>query len=200
MKNVVLLILVPIFMLSSFKSKKEPLKIGSIIPRITAKMENYGGAKITLHDAGKENGLLVIFSCNTCPTVVQNHSRIVQAASYAIRNRVGVIIVNSNEGTRDKSDSPEMMRAYAEELGYRWYYAVDRNSRVANEFGANFNPECYLFDRIGRLVYKGAIDDNPRDEQAVKRRHVEEAIREYMSGEKISIKETEPVGCPIKRK
>ena len=208
MKKRLLWIVAPILLFTAFtvhsgspsSVSRGPLKIGSIIPKAKVKMENYGGIRISLHDAGRENGLLVVFSCNTCPAVVDNNARMMEAASYAMRNRVGVIFVNSNEGNRDGSDSKDMMKAYAEGLGYKWCYVIDKNSQIANEFGANFNPECYLFDKLGRLIYKGAMYETPKDESGVGRQHLEIAIEESVARKKVSVPVTEPVGCPIKRK
>jgi hypothetical protein len=77
---------------------------------------------------------------------------------------------------------------------------VDQNSEVADAFGANRTPECFLFDKNLTLAYHGAIDDNPSDETAVKRQHLREAMMELSSGKSIAVKESRSVGCTIKRK
>jgi hypothetical protein len=118
----------------------QPIKIGSLIPKANVKMENCGGTPVSMKDAGKENGLLVIFSSNTCPTVVNNHVRMMEVASYAVKNKVGVMILNSNEKKRDGSDSKEAMLASARELGYKWLYVVDKDSKMADAFGATQTP------------------------------------------------------------
>lgn len=211
MKTSVLLTLIPSFLLFGFtindikphrplKVAKEPLKIGAIIPKANVKMENYAGAVVSLKAAGRENGLLVIFSSNTCPTVVENHLRIMDISNYALDNKVGVIILNSNEANREGSDSRQAMKTYAETQGYNWLYVVDKNSEIADAFGAVRTPECFLFNRLGKLVYRGAIDDNPHNESEVKRDHLKEAVKETVQNKPVSVKETEATGCPIKRK
>src|SRR5690242_4938764 len=115
MKHLLLLILIPIINLSAISIKhrkpdssvKEPLKIGGIIPKANVKMENYAGAMVSLREAGMENGLLVVFSSNTCLTVVENNLRMIGLVNYAFRNRIGVMVLNSNEKNRDGSDSKE---------------------------------------------------------------------------------------------
>ncbi|HYC29960.1 MAG TPA: thioredoxin family protein, partial [Chitinophagaceae bacterium] len=96
-------------------------------------------------------------------------------------------------------DSYEDMQAYAKEQGYQWFYAVDKNNELADAFGANRTPECYLFDKSGKLVYHGAIDDNPADASRVNRSHLKEAINELTTGKDVSVKESRSVGCGIKR-
>lgn len=70
---------------------------------------------------------------------------------------------------------------------------------MADAFGAMRTPECFLFDKNLKLVYHGAIDDNPGNQSAVGRRHLEEAINEMLSGKTVTINTTRSVGCGIKR-
>ncbi|HEY6901293.1 MAG TPA: thioredoxin family protein, partial [Puia sp.] len=91
------------------------------------------------------------------------------------------------------------MQAYAKGQAYPFYYAIDNNSVLADAFGASRTPECYLFDKNGKLVYHGAIDDSPGDPATVKKHHLQNAIDEMVSGREVSIKETRSVGCSIKR-
>jgi hypothetical protein len=70
---------------------------------------------------------------------------------------------------------------------------------MADAFGANRTPECFLFDKNGKLVYHGAIDDNPSDASAVTRKHLIIAIDAIKEGKEVSVKESRSVGCTIKR-
>jgi thioredoxin-related protein len=140
-----------------------------------------------------------MFSCNTCPYVIKNQSRAYEACKYAQGNGIGVAVLNSNEANRKSADSMEEMKAYAEKQGYNWYYLADENSALADAFGANRTPECFLFDGDGKLVYHGAIDDNPSDAAAVTRKHLVSAIDEMLAGKDISVKLSRSVGCAIKR-
>lgn len=177
----------------------EPLPLGSAIPGAEIKMKDISGKTISLKDAKTDKGLLVMFSCNTCPYVVKNQSRTKEACSYATENGVGVAIINSNEGNRDGADSYDAMKEYARKQGYNWSYLVDEKSAIADAFGANRTPECFLFDKNGKLVYHGAIDDNPSDADAVSRKHLISAIDEMKNGKDISVKQSKSVGCGIKR-
>jgi thioredoxin-related protein len=185
---------------SAFSTRKDgELPIGSVIPKANVKMKDVSGKEVTLSDAKKENGLLVMFSCNTCPYVIRNQERTKQICEYAISKGIGVILLNSNEEQRNSDDSFEEMKSYAREQGYRWFYVVDSNNELADAFAANRTPECYLFDKSGKLVYHGAIDDNPADQNRVNRKHLQQAIDEALSGKEVTIKNTRSVGCGIKR-
>lgn len=178
----------------------DPLPIGSNMPNADLKMQDISGKEVSMKDAKKENGILVMFSCNTCPYVIKNQERTIGISEYAGKKNVGVIILNSNEALRGEEDSYSEMKAYAKEQGYKWNYVVDKNHQVADAFGANRTPECFLFDKNLKLVYHGAIDDSPSDVTAISRKHLEAAINEMVAGKEISVKESRSLGCTIKRK
>ncbi len=177
----------------------DPLPLGSPVPKAELKMMDISGKEVSLNDAKKKNGLMVMFSCNTCPYVIKNQSRTNEVAKQALDKEVGVALLNSNEAYRGDQDSYEAMKQYAADQGYAWYYLVDKNHEMADAFGANRTPECFLFNKEGKLVYHGAIDDNPSDVDAVGRKHLKEAIDEMITGKDISVKQSKSVGCTIKR-
>ena len=184
--------------LAAFKAIDE-LPIGASLPKADVKMKDLNGKQVTLKSAMDKNGLLVMFSCNTCPYVIKNQQRTVESGNYAMDKKIGVVLINSNEAQRGDDDSYEAMKAYAKSQGYKWSYVIDEKSEVANAFGAMKTPECFLFDASGKLVYHGAIDDNPTDEGAVSRKHLKVAMDEMVAGKDISVKTSKSVGCSIKR-
>ena len=174
------------------------LPIGSDMPNADTKMKDISGKEVSLKDAKKKNGLLVMFSCNTCPYVIKNQQRTKEISAYALKNEIGVVLVNSNEAQRGSEDSYEAMKQYAKDQGYNWYYVVDEKNAIADAFGATKTPENFLFNKDGKLVYHGAIDDNP-DASSVSRKHLKEALDEMLGGKDVSVKTSKSVGCTIKR-
>lgn len=194
-----LLLLLPVMVLFAF-AMKDPLPLGSGIPKADNKLKDISGKEVTLKNAMKENGLLVMFSCNTCPVVINNQARTKEICQYAISKSIGVVLLNANEANRTSSESLTAMQAYAKEQAYNWYYAEDKNNELADAFGASRTPECFLFDKNGKLVYHGAIDDSPSSDAAsVTRHHLKEAMNEELSGKEVSVKQSRSVGCSIKR-
>jgi thioredoxin-related protein len=177
----------------------DPITIGADLPKAAVKMQDVSGKMISIKDAAKANGVLVMFSCNTCPYVLKNQDRTVDIAAYALQKDLGVIVLNSNEAYRTKDDSFDAMKTYAKDQKYKWSYVVDKNHEIADAFGANRTPEVFMFDKNMKLVYHGAIDDNPSDATAVNRSHLKMAINELTEGKEISVKESKSVGCSIKR-
>ncbi len=186
--------------LTAFNNNNE-LPIGSTMPKANMQMQDISGNKLTLVDAKKTNGLLVMFSCNTCPYVINNQPRTKEIAAFAEENNIGIILVNSNEAQRNDDDSFAAMKQYAKQQAYKWYYVVDNGSELADAFGAKRTPECFLFNKTDKLVYHGAIDDNPGGEaNEVGRKHLKEAMNEMLSNKDVSVKTSRSVGCNIKRK
>jgi peroxiredoxin len=185
-------------LLAAFITTDEPLAIGSSIPKADVKLKDISGAEISFKESIRKNGVLIMFSCNTCPVVAKYESRTLALGKMALKQDVGVVLVNSNEASRDDGDSYDDMKDYAKKLGYTFNYVIDKNSEMANAFGAVRTPECFLFDKNGKLVYHGAIDDNP-NEAAGARPYMEMAIEKMVKGEKIDPPTTRGVGCSIKR-
>lgn len=178
----------------------QPLPHGAAIPKATIRMKDVSGKLISLADVRTPKGLLVMFSCNTCPYVEKNQARTRAIGSFALEKGIGFIVVNSNEGSRHSDDSYKDMQQYARAQQYAWPYTIDSKNELADAFGASRTPECYLFDSDGKLVYQGAIDDNPADETKIKRKHLELAIAEMTEGKEVTVKKSRSVGCSIKRK
>lgn len=176
------------------------LPLGSPIPKPEVKMKDISGTEVSLKESMKKNGLLVMFSCNTCPVVKRYQSRTMEVAKYASTKEIGVILLNPNEATRDDGDSFSDMKDYAKKQNYFFNYVVDQNSVMADAFGATRTPEVFLFNKEGKLVYHGAIDDNANGPDEVTRKHAIVAIDESLAGKDIAVNETKSVGCTIKRK
>ncbi len=200
MKKITLLCsLIACFGLMALKSNLL-LPIGGDMPMQDHKMLDVSGKEISMKDAVKGNGVLVMFSCNTCPYVIKNEARISNLSDFTTKLDFGMIVLNSNEAYRKDEDSYKSMQEFAKEKKLNCAYVVDADYQVADAFGANRTPECYLFDKNMKLVYHGAIDDNANDAAAVTRNHLIEAMTEISQGKTVSIPETKSVGCSIKRK
>jgi peroxiredoxin len=202
MKRAIQIVSVAIVLLvisTAFKLAVSPeLEIGKPIPSADVKMMDVKGTEVSLSEAKGENGLLVMFSCNTCPYVKLSEARILEVAKLAKENKIGVILVNSNEAQRADEDSFDAMKKYAKGQGYDFSYVLDKNSVVADAFGATRTPHCFLFDKKG-LVYRGAIDDNIKDANDAKEHFLKDAIASVGTGKPVKTNSSKSVGCSIKR-
>ena len=184
----------------------QELAIGEKAPMSTAPMLGVDGTNHTLSNLAEDNGLLVIFSCNTCPFVVGNgtktegwEGRYNGLAELAESLNIGMVLVNSNEAKREGDDSFTAMKNHARDAACAMPYVVDEGSKLANACGARTTPHVYLFNSALELAYRGSIDDNVNRSAEVTERYLEEAMARMAEGKKIKKAETKAVGCSIKR-
>ena len=173
------------------------LNIGDKAPSATVKMKNVDGNEVSIADVAGKQGTLVMFSCNHCPFVKAWQGRIASIGNAAKASGIGVIIINPNDPTEYPEDSYAEMQARAKLLGFTFPYVVDATSDVARAFGATRTPEAFLFDKNGKLVYHGAIDDS-READQVTKHFLQDAIDATMTGKAVPVAETKFVGCSIK--
>jgi peroxiredoxin len=155
------------------------------------------GRSHTLAEYADAPLLALVQSCNHCPYVVAWEGRM-----KAIQRDYGdrgfrLAAIGSNDADRYPEDSFEEMRARAEREGFNFDYLYDEDQSVARALGSERTPEVFLFDADRRLVYHGAIDDS-RDERAVTRHYLREALDAALAGEAPEVADTPAVGCTVK--
>lgn len=175
------------------------LDIGDSAPMQSTKMQSTNGEMISLSDAKAANGLLVMFTCNTCPFVMAWEDRYASIQQMAKKNNIGIVLVNSNEGKRDNDDSFDEMKKHAKLQGFTAPYLVDKDSKLANAFGAATTPHIYLFDKSMKLAYVGAIDDNYKSASEADKHYLKDAMNNLIAGKAINPNKTKALGCSIKR-
>lgn len=131
------------FAISSENPSNEILKIGKKAPDSELMMKDVSEKEVSLKSIAGKNGLLVIFSCNTCPFVIGNGTgsegwdgRYPEIYDLANASGIGMVLVNSNEVKRDKGDGFGDMQQRYKEHGFKGYYVIDNNHELANAFGA----------------------------------------------------------------
>lgn len=196
-----LILIISVLTVSAFAAdSKDKMKIGDKVTHTDVEMKDVSGKMVSIDDVKEDNGVLVLFSCNTCPFVMRWEDRYSAIKKQADKNEVGMIVLNSNYGNRDDADSFEAMKEKADEKEYNFYYVVDKDSRIANAYGGQTTPHAFLFNGDGELVYKGAVDDNYKSADQVSQAYLKDAIKSLGNGEEVAVTESKPVGCSIKRK
>ena len=109
-----------------------------------------------------------------------------------------MIAINSNVARFNGDDSLYEMKKHAKEKKYNFPYAQDPKAKLAYAFGATKTPHVYLFNDKDNLVYRGAIDDNARDGDAVEESFLSNAIDQLLAGRKIKKTTSKAIGCSIK--
>ena len=206
MKKLLLILLCfPIITIAQYGKKKseksqfETIEIKAEMPIADKKLQSVNGYSYSLESIVEKNGLLIIFTSNTCPFVIKWEDRYTIVEELAKKNNLGLVYINSNYKKRDGDDSFEKMKEHAKKYNYRFPYLLDEKSQLANSFGAKTTPHIFMFNKNLQLVYKGAIDDNYEDINKVKEFYLKDAMEQLANGKKIKVSETDPVGCSIKR-
>lgn len=204
--KILILLIISVSVFFTVSKEIETLKIGEAAPLADRVMESTSGAKLSLVDMCKQNGLLVVFSCNTCPFVVGGSNFEGWEKDYnelftlVESKNIGMVLVNSNEAKRKNGDSMKDMKERANEQKYAMNYVLDKNHEIADAFGARTTPHIFLFDADMKLIYSGAIDNTWNPSEKEKESYLKNALNEFTANKSISTPTTAPKGCSIKRK
>jgi peroxiredoxin len=193
-----LILLLSGLLLNATADVKE-LEIGKTGPMFDVKMTTTEGTQTSLAQVKKSNGTLLIFTSNTCPWVHAWENRYNEVAQLAAAANVGVLFVNPNEATRAEGESLEDMRKRKQDKGYAFTYALDKDHKLADAYGATRTPHVYLMDKNNKLVFVGAIDDNSRNRDEVDAYYIKDALADLSAGRAIATPTSRALGCTIKR-
>lgn len=208
-QKLALIVFLPTFILlttSIISADADDLKIGKKLPLSSEKMIGTDGKKYSLDELSAENGIILIFSCNTCPFVVGRDNfegwemQYNDLAELAKTKGIGFVLINSNEGKRDGVDSLEKMKEHAKVANYTMPYLMDTNNKLADACGAKTTPHVFMFDAQNKLVYKGSIDNSWDTKRTSLEKYLVTAIEAQAQKKKLETNSTHPRGCSIKRK
>ena len=165
---------------------------------IGAKVENFTladteGKQRSFNDLKGKNGALIVFMSAQCPIVKAYADRINTLAKDYQAKGITVIGMNSNA-----TESLDYVKSNMTERSYSFPMLIDKGNVIADKFGATVTPEVYLFDKDGKLVYRGAID-NDRSGENITARPLQDAVDATLAGKAVAKAETKAFGCTIKR-
>jgi len=107
---------------------------------------------------------------------------------------------NHTEVDAATADPFGRIKKYVKENEIPFPILIDEGNAVADRFDARTTPHVFVIDAKGKLAYRGAMDDDPKNERGQDAtHHVANVVRELRAGEKVSVPETRPKGCGIKR-
>ena len=161
--------------------------------------EEIGGQLLTLEQSVMKNGLVLVFECNHCPYVVASVDRMNRMSEYCKSKQIGFVGINSNDASVYANDSFDHMVKRAKN-GMPYAYLYDESQEVAHAYGAKRTPEFFLFNSDNTLVYRGRMDDSPRDPNQASTSELKDAIDAMLDGRSPDISETESIGCSVKWK
>lgn len=156
------------------------------------------GKTYTLDDFSDADVLVVFFTCNHCPYVLNSDELTRATADRFADKNVRFVAINANSAKTYPEDDFDHMRARMREHGFPWVYLRDESQDVARAYGALRTPHFYVFDRERTLRYTGRGVDAPRDPASVRVHDLERALDEMAGGQEVSVPVTNPIGCNVK--
>ncbi len=157
-----------------------------------------GPESCSLSDLVTEIGCVIMFTCNHCPYVIGNESRIETIASRAREVGMGFVGINSNDADNYPTDDWNHMQKRGESMSYP--YLHDSTQEVATAWGAERTPEFYLLNGNGVITYRGRLDDSPKDPNLSTTSELSDAIDALLADETPNVSRTDSIGCSVKWK
>lgn len=180
------------------------LAIGSTAPELN--LPGVDGKTYRLADFDDANVLVVIFTCNHCPTAQAYEDRMIAIHSDYENNGVAMIAISPNDplavrldelGYTDLGDSFDDMKRHARRRGFKFPYLYDgETQRVSTAFGVLATPHVFIFDRDRTLRYNGRIDDG--EITPPKSHDARNAIEALLDGQPVKVPKTRVFGCSTK--
>lgn len=120
---------------------------------------------------------------------------------WTAKGVVWLSVISSAQGEQGYVTPPEE-NAYIERMHAVPTAAIlDPTGTIGRLYGAKTTPHVFVIDPQGKLVYEGALDDQPTpDPESLKGAHnyLDAALEESMAGKAVTTPVTRPYGCNVK--
>jgi peroxiredoxin len=182
------------------------LAIGATAPDF--KLQGVDGKIYSLASFSKANILVVVFTCNHCPTAQAYEDRIIQLTSNYSSKGVQVVAISPNNPKAirldeldysDLSDSFEEMKLRAKQKKYNFPYLYDGDKQTtANAYGPVATPHVFIFDRQRKLRFQGRIDNVESPAKTPDQQDTRNAIEALLANKTVNVTTTKVFGCSVK--
>ena len=191
---------------SVFSDEHKTLAIGSQAPDF--KLPGIDGKSYSLSSFKNAKILVIVFTCNHCPTAQAYEERLIKLTKEYGSRGVAVVAIMPNDpksvqlnelGYTDVGDSFEEMKLHAKRKNFNFPYLFDgEHEAVSKAYGPVATPHVFIFDQARKLRYQGRIDDVEKPTGVSKNRDTQNAIDALLAGKEVEIKTTKVFGCSIK--
>ncbi len=182
----------------------ETLKIGAAAPDFS--LPGVDGKTHTLKDFADSPFLMVVFTCNHCPTAQAYEERIAALHTDYKDRGVALVAISPNDdqavrldelGYTDVGDSFEDMKLRAKERSFAFPYLYDgETQKTSLAYGVVATPQVFLFDRDRKLRYVGRIDDG--EVKTPTSHDARNALDALLAGKPVPVEKTRTFGCSTK--
>ena len=190
-----------------FAQSPATLAIGSKAPAFN--LPGIDGKMYSLGNFATKKVLVIIFSCNHCPTAQAYEDRIISLTKEYVSQGVAVVMISPNDpeainlaelGYTDLSDGLEEMKIRAKDKKYNFPYLYDgATQKTSQAYGPVATPHVFVFDNKRILRYNGRLDQSEKPGTA-NAEDLRTAINSLLSNTSIETPATKTFGCSIKWK
>lgn len=188
------------FVSFGLKTSETGYKVGDAATDFNLK--NTDGKLVSLSQFKEAKGFIIVFTCNTCPYSVAYEDRIIALDKKYKSKGYPVIAINPSNPAKSKGDSFDEMVIRAKKKGFTFPYLIDEGQKVYPVYGALKTPHVYVLNKenkVLKVAYIGAIDNNYADAAAVTERYVEKAVDALLNKKAVDPNTTKAIGCGIKK-
>ena len=181
------------------------LELGAAAPDFS--LPGVDGQTHALRDFAAARLLVVVFTCNHCPTAQYYEDRLKEVVRDYQPKGVALVAISPNDpksvrldelGWSDLSDTFAEMKLRAQHRAFNFPYLYDGDTEgVARAYGPVATPHVFVFDAERKLRYVGAVDDSERP-QHVEKRYLRDALDALLAGKALPVTRTRVVGCSVK--
>ncbi|MEE9437940.1 MAG: thioredoxin family protein [Saprospiraceae bacterium] len=176
------------------------MNLGTIAPDFSL-LDTISKRKYNVEDLKKENGLVVIFTCNHCPYVIHVNSELIAIANEYKLKGIGFVAISSNDIENYPLDSPDKMEIVGMVLKFPFPYLYDESQDVAKSYDAACTPDIFVFDKDKKLYYRGRLDGSrPGNNIPLTGGDLKNALDSMINGNHAPEKQYPSAGCNIKWK
>jgi len=189
-------------------NEHKTLEIGAQAPDF--KLLGVDGRMYTLASFKDAKILVIIFTCNHCPTSQAYEERIKKIVTDYKGKGVQVVAISPNSteglslselGYTDVSDTYEEMKYRAKDKQFNFPYLYDGETQETSEkYGPVATPHVFIFDKERKLRYQGRIDDVEKPTKTPNTHDTRAAIDELLQNKEVTVKTTKVFGCSTKWK
>ncbi len=190
---------------SALAAEVPTLAVGSAAPDFT--LPGVDGRDWSLKDFADAKALLIVFTCNHCPTAQAYEERLKKIVEDYTAKGVAVVAISPNDpksvrldelSYSDLGDSFDDMKIRAKDRAFNFPYLYDGDTEsVSRAYGPAVTPHAFVFDAARKLRYVGRIDDAER-EPLVKQQDLREALDAVLAGKELEVTQTKTFGCSMK--
>ena len=174
------------------KQKRSESLASNSLPK-NVRVHDLDGRQLSLGETADCKGVAIVFlstECPMCNEAIPGLNRL--AVSYAKKEIEFYGVISDRAVTRQQA------REHSEKYRFKFPLILDSVNALQKMTGATHTPQAFVFDRSGKELYRGAINDSSErlgKKSTAKKEYLADALRSCAGGHKVAVPRTQAIGC-----